>query len=77
MPVGRRSSPDPDMPRRTSERQRLVERMMNALESGDRLEADKALVEANRWLKPGNSYIPDAAIENARRRLREAFPPEG
>lgn len=49
---------------------------MKALESGHRREADRALVDANRWLKQGNSYMPDAAIENARRQLREAFPPD-
>lgn len=64
------------MSRRMIERQRLLERMMKALESGNRREADKALVEANHWLKLGDSYIPDAPIENARRQLSEAFPPE-
>jgi hypothetical protein len=68
------------MPRRIFERQQLLDRMMKgmmkALESGDRRRADEAMVEANRWLKRGNSYVPDAAIENTRRQLREAFPPE-
>jgi hypothetical protein len=75
MPI-RRGNPDPDMSRRMFERQQLLRRMMKALESGNRREADKALVEANRWLKPGDSYIPDAAIENARRQLKEAYPTE-
>jgi hypothetical protein len=56
------------------ERQRLLEQMMEAKESGDPHKIDEALVAANRWLKRGNSYVPDAAIENARRQLREAFP---
>lgn len=73
MPI-RRGNPDPGMSRRMFERQRLLERKINALESGDRRRADEAMVEANRWLKPGNSYIPDAAIENALRQLREAYP---
>ena len=58
-------------------RQRLLEQMMDAKESGDRRKADAALVAANRFLKLGDSYIPDAAIENARDQLREAYPPDG
>ncbi len=55
-------------------RQRLLEQMMDALESGDRFKVDEALVAANRFLKPGNSYVPDAAVENARTQLRTAHP---
>ena len=55
-------------------RQRLLEQMMDALESGDRFKVDEALVAANRFLKTGNSYVPDAAVENARTKLRTAHP---
>jgi hypothetical protein len=57
-------------------RQSLLEKMMEANESGDRRKADAALVAASHFLKPGDSYIPDAAIENARDQLREAYPPD-
>jgi hypothetical protein len=49
--------------------------MMEGKEFGDRQKVDAALVAANRFLKPGISYIPDAAIENARVQLRAAYPP--
>jgi hypothetical protein len=64
-------------PGRTVVRQRLLEQMTEAKESEDQQKADAALVAANRFLKPGNSYIPDAAIENARAQLRAAYPPGG
>jgi len=59
---------------RMAARQRLLEQMMDAMDSGDRFKVDEALVAANRFLKRGNSYIPDAAVENARAKLRTAYP---
>jgi hypothetical protein len=58
-------------------RQRLLEQMMEALESEDRFKVDEALVAANRFLKVGNSYVPDAPVENARDKLRAAHPLDG
>jgi len=49
--------------------------MPRSLETDGRQTA--ALVAANRFLKLGDSYIPDAAIENARDQLREGYPPDG
>jgi hypothetical protein len=59
---------------RGAARQRLLEQMMKALESGDRFKVDEALVAANRFLRVGNSYVPDAAVENARAKLKAAHP---
>ena len=49
---------------------------MVAKEVGDQCKVDAALVAANRFLKPDNSYIPDAAIEDARNRLQAAYSPD-
>ncbi len=45
--------------------------MFKARDSGDRREADKALAEANHWLK---RYPFDMRVIEARDQLREAFP---
>jgi len=68
MPVGRSSEGDPD---RVVERLRLLEKMGKFRDSGDRREADQALVEANRWLR---RYPADVRVMEARDRLREVFP---
>jgi hypothetical protein len=72
MPIGRgRSNWNPDMPDRAVKRLRLLERMVKARDSGDRRQADKALVEANRWLR---RYPADVRVIEARDQLREAHP---
>lgn len=69
MPIGRgRSNWDAD---RVVKRLRLLEKMMRARYSGNRHEADKALVEANRWLR---RYPADVRIIEARDKLRKAYP---
>ena len=74
MPVGRgRSYPDPDMPGRAIKRLRLLTSMFKARDSGDRRQADKALSEANHWLK---RYPFDMFVIQARDQLRETFPPD-
>ena len=59
------------MPGRTVKRLGLLTRMFKARDSGDRQKADKALAEANRWLK---RYPFDMRVVQARDQLREAFP---
>jgi hypothetical protein len=68
MPVGRSSEGDPD---RVVKRLRLLEKMSKVRDPGDRREADRALVEANRWLR---RYPADVRVMEARDRLREVFP---
>ncbi len=66
-----RSDPDPELPGRAIERLDLLTSMFKARDSGDRRKADKALAEANRWLK---QYPFDMRVVQARDQLREAFP---
>lgn len=53
-------------------RQLLLMLMVAARDCGIRREADKALVEATRWLR---HHPDDAVITEARSQLRGAFPP--
>jgi hypothetical protein len=72
MPSGHgRSNQNPDMPGRAIKRLRLLDSLIKARGSVDRREADKALAEANRWLK---RYPFDMRVIDARDQLREAFP---
>ena len=72
MPSGHgRSNQYPDMPGRAVKRLGLLTSMFKARDSGDRQKADKALSEANRWLK---RYPFDVRVLQARDQLREAFP---
>jgi hypothetical protein len=52
-------------------RQYLPEKMLKAKDSGDRLQADEVLVEANLWLA---KYPNDPPVVHARDQLREAYP---
>ena len=72
MPSGHgRSNHNPDMPGRALKRLRLLTSMFKARDSGDRREADKALAEANRWLR---RYPFDLRVMKARDQLRKAHP---
>ena len=66
-----RSNQNPDMPGRAIKRLSLLTSMYKASDSGDRKQADKAMSEANRWLK---HYPFDMRVIDARDQLREAFP---
>ena len=59
------------MPGRAVKRLRLLTSMFRARDSGDRREADKALAEANRWLK---RHPFDMRVIQARDQLREIYP---
>jgi hypothetical protein len=72
MPLGHgKGDRDPDTPGRAVERLRLLDALIRARKSGDRREADRSLVEANRWLK---RYPFDVRVMEARDRLRETYP---
>ena len=53
-------------------RRGLLLRMVFALEAGDRRRADRALVQATRWL--GRRGGDDPVIREAREDLRRGFP---
>ena len=72
MPSGYGSSNwDSGMPGRAVKRLRLLTSLFKARGSGDRREADNALIEANRWLE---RYPFDVRVKEARDRLRKAHP---
>jgi hypothetical protein len=51
----------------------LIRKMETAARTSDRRGADRLLVESTRWLK---ERPKDAAVHEARERLRRAFPPD-
>ncbi len=51
----------------------LIRKMETAARTGDRRGADRLLVESTRWLK---ERPKDAAVHEARERLRRTFPPD-
>jgi hypothetical protein len=59
------------MPGRAIKRLDLLDSLIKARGSGDRHEADKALAEANRWLR---RYPFDMRVIQARDQLRETYP---
>lgn len=67
----RRSNPDSDTPSRALKRLNLLDRLIEARRSADRSQADKVLVEANRWL---SRYPFDVRVREARDRLRAVHP---
>jgi hypothetical protein len=72
MPSGHgRSNWDHGTPGRVVKRLRLLESLVKARDSDDRREADRALIEANRWLE---RHPFDVRVIMARDQLREAFP---
>ncbi|MEW6638010.1 MAG: hypothetical protein AB1425_14490 [Actinomycetota bacterium] len=66
-----RKSSDRDAPGRVIRRLRLLDELIEARESSDRRRADRALVEATRWLR---RYPGDVRVLDARSRLRGAYP---
>lgn len=72
MAVGQdRSDRVPDVPRRAIKRLRLLDELIRARDCGDRREADRMLVEANRWLE---CYPFDMRVIQTRDRLRKIYP---
>jgi hypothetical protein len=72
MPSGHgRSNQNPDMLGQAVIRLDLLTKMFKARNSGDRRKADKAMAEANRWLK---RYPFDMRVVQAHDQLREAMP---
>jgi hypothetical protein len=66
-----KTNPDPDTPGRAFKRLSLLDRLIEARRSADRNQADKVLIEANRWLR---RYPFDMRVVKARDRLREVHP---
>ena len=66
-----KNNPDPDTPRRTVKRLRLLDCLIEARRSADRSQADEVLVEANRWL---SRHPFDVRVIEARDRLRAVHP---
>ncbi len=59
------------MPGRAVKRLTLLDSLIAARRSADRNQADKVLVEANRWLR---RYPFDVRVKEARERLRAVHP---
>ena len=58
---------------RSIERDRLLERMSDAKDSGDGKKVEGALAEAKRWLS--DNRVGDNAVRDAQFRLLRAYPP--
>ena len=63
--------PDPATPNRVLKRLGLLDSLIEARRSADRNQADKVLIEANRWLR---RYPFDVRVVKARDRLRAVYP---
>jgi hypothetical protein len=60
---------------RNIQRDRLLTRMMDAKDSGNRRDVEDALAEAKRWLRDNDNRAGNNVIRGAQFELHKAFPP--